>query len=424
MKKLLTVLMVMGSMHSEAVKLSDYSPYKFEVLFTNPVCETYKYDRPVITVSGKTLTQKPQDVYCKPGDEDRSVARPNSPQYRLKEWIESKETKEIYLAYLSFSNTEIRDSLCLAIKNGVSVKIVIDGDEKTDTNKNAESLKKCGDKAKIETYYRGETGGLGYAHNKIMVINPGTETVKVVFSSGNLSTGTSTNHENWNFVTTSGKSYFAAAHKCVVESMIDGGDTKANFKTSLNDCRAKIEAPPESDIQTFFAPVDGRAALKAVATQGDKSDLLEAMSHRLSGDMAKLFADLLEKKKEIRFILDDDIYWAMKFKKDVGRNMSVEAYRIYSALIEKGMNTRFLETNQNVFQLQHNKFVIFTEKGAGKAVFNGAGNFTSAAFNKNFENFYLITVPEVVEAYKKQYVKYFDEMATTEENMPRDYVLP
>jgi hypothetical protein len=424
MKKLLAVLMVMGSMHSEAVKLSDYKPYKFEVLFTNPVCDTYKYDRPVIAVSGKTLTNKPQNVYCKPGDEDRSTERPNAPQYRLKEWIEASDTKEIHLAYLSFSSPAIRESLCKAARNGVKLRFVLDGDEKTDTNKNAESLKKCGDKAKVETYYRGETGGLGYAHNKIMVINPGAETVKVVFSSGNLSTGTSTNHENWNFVTTSGKSYFAAAHKCVIESMITGGDSKENFKAKLNDCRSKIEAPPESDIKTFFSPVDGRAALKAIATQGERSDLLEAMSHRFSGDMAKLFAKLLSDKKEIHFILDDDIYWAMKLKKDVGRNMSIEAYRIYSGLIDKGMNTRFLETNQNVYQLQHNKFVIFSEKGKGTAVFNGAGNFTSAAFNKNFENFYLITVPEVIEAYKKQYAKYFNEMATTSENMPRDYVLP
>ncbi len=422
MKKLLAVLTMLGAMDSEAVKLTDYSPYKFEVLFTNPVCETYKYDRPVIANSGKTLSQKPQNVYCKPADEERSVSRSISPEYRLKEWILSKETKEIYLAYLSFSNNEIRDGLCVAAKNGVKLKIVLDGDEQTDTNKNAESLKKCG--TKVEVYYRGETGGLGYAHNKIMVVNPGAETVKVVFSSGNLSTGTSTNHENWNFVTTSGKSYFAATHKCVVESMIDGGDTKTNFKNSLNDCRSKIEAQPETDIQTYFSPVDGRVALKAIASQGQRSDLIEAMSHRFSGDMAKLFAKLLGEKKEIRFILDDDIYWAMKLKRDVGRNMSVEAYRIYSGLIEKGMNTRFLETNQNVYQLQHNKFVIFSEKGKGTGVFNGAGNFTTAAFTKNFENFYLITIPEVVEAYKKQYVKYFEEMATTEENMPRDYVLP
>ena len=88
------------------------------------------------------------------------------------------------------------------------------------------------------------------------------------------------------------------------------------------------------------------------------------------------------------------------------------------------MNTRFLQTNQNVYQLQHNKFMIFTFENGKGSVFNGAGNMTTAAFTKNFENFYYITIPEVVEAYNKQYDLYFEKMATKAEDMPRDYVLP
>ena len=64
---------------SFAAKLSDYRPYKFEVLFTNPVCATYVYDRVVTTHSGQTLEAKPDDVYCKPSDEAASVTRKNSP---------------------------------------------------------------------------------------------------------------------------------------------------------------------------------------------------------------------------------------------------------------------------------------------------------------------------------------------------------
>jgi hypothetical protein len=92
------------STNTWAVKLSDYRPYSFEALFTNPVCETYKYDRAVITHSGDTLASKPDDVYCKPADEAASVSRKNSPQYRLVEWITGPEVKEIYAAYLSFSS--------------------------------------------------------------------------------------------------------------------------------------------------------------------------------------------------------------------------------------------------------------------------------------------------------------------------------
>lgn len=406
-----------------AVKLSDYKPFIFEPLFTNPECETYNYDRPLITNSGKTVISKPDNVYCKPSDEQASVSRSLSPQYRLKEWISSSDTKDLYLAYLSFSSKNIVTALCEAVKRGVNITMVLDTGEKKEPNKDAESLKTCGS-GKVSVSYRGSTGGLGYAHNKIMIVNPGSAVTKIVYSSGNMTTGTSTNHENWNFITTSGESYFAKTHTCVVESMISAGDTTENFKTSLNECRSKIKAEPETDIQVYFAPVDGAQALAAVTKAGNEASNISAISHRFSGALARLYGELLAKGKPIKFILDDDIYWAETLKQDIGRNTKLEAFKITNDLIRKGMKTKFLQTNQNVFQLQHNKFMIFNFENGSGAVFNGAGNFTTAAFTKNFENFYLITIPEVVEAYRVQYKKYFDEMATSAADMPRDYVLP
>lgn len=420
--KVLLLLSVVSS-NSFAAKLSDYKPFVFEALFTNPVCETYKYDRAIITHSGNTVNSKPDDVYCKPADEAASVARKNSPQYRLVEWISAKDTKEIHLAYLSFSSKNVVNAVCSALKKGVKVKLVLDGgdSEEVEVNKDAEALKKCGD---ISVTYRGSSGGLGYAHNKIMIVNPNDPKVsKIVFSSGNMTSGTSINHENWNFVTTSSQSYFAKAHVCVIDAMIEAGDAKKNFAANLNACRSKIAAKPETDITVYFAPVDGAQALAQVTEAAQKSKLIEAISHRLSGAIAKLFAEMLKGKKDIKFILDDDIYWAEKLKQDVGRNTKLEAFKIYNDLINKGMNTKFLQTNQNVYQLQHNKFMIFTFNNGG-AVFNGAGNMTTAAFTKNFENFYYITIPEVVAAYNAQYDLYFDKMATKAEDMPRDYVLP
>ena len=421
--KVSLVLLSFVASNSWAVKLKDYQPYKFEVLFTNPVCETYKYNRSVITHAGETLESKPKDVYCKPSDEDASVSRKNSPQFRLIEWITDKNTKEIDAAYLSFSSKNIVEAMCTALKSGVKIRLVLDrgSDEGVKINKDAESLKKCGE---MEVSYRGTSGGLGYAHNKIMIVNPrDKKETKIVFSSGNMTTGTSINHENWNFVTTSVNSYFAQTHNCVITAMIEAGDTKKNFQTSMNECRTKITASPESDISVYFSPVDGKLALKKVTEAGKSAQAIEGISHRLSGAIAKMFEELLIEGKNVKFILDDDIYWAEKLKRDIGRNQSFEAYKIYNDLISKGMNTRFLQTNQNVYQLQHNKFMIFTFPQSG-AVFTGAGNMTTAAFTKNFENFYYITIPEVVEAYNKQYDLYFDKMATTSEDMPRVYVLP
>ena len=419
--KLSLAIICFISLNSWAVKLSDYHPYKFEVLFTNPVCETYEYDRAVITHSGKTETSKPDDVYCKQSDEEASVSRKNAPQYRLVEWITAETTKEIYAAYLSFSSKNIVKAFCSALSKGVKVNLVLDGHPETDTNKDAEGLKKCGD---ITVTYRGSTGGLGYAHNKILIVNPkDRREAKIVFSSGNMTSGTSINHENWNFITTSPRSYFAQAHNCVIEAMIDAGDTKGNFRSHLNNCRAQIKAPRESDITVYFAPVDGSEALRELSSAATNSVQIEAISHRFSGAIAKLFTKLVEKKKDIKLILDDDIYWSATLKRDIGRNTRIEAFKIYNDLINKGLNIKFLQTNQNIFQLQHNKFLIFTFNRGG-AVFTGAGNMTTAAFTKNFENFYYITIPEVVEAYKKQYDLYFNKMATSAEDMPRDYILP
>lgn len=420
--KILAFLLIALSSDLFAAKLSELKPFQFEVLFTNPVCKTYNYNRPVITTSGKTLNSKPQNVYCKQADERASVSRKNSPQYRLIEWISERSTKEIYLAYLSFSAKNVVNALCAAVKSGVKLKIVLDGDGKK-LNRDAENLKKCNLSNLVEVTYRGSKGGLGYAHNKIMIVNPDSPTTKIVFSSGNMTSGTSTNHENWNFVTTTGKSYFAQAHKCAIDGMIEAGDTKKNFSSFMKNCRENIKAQPETDIKVFFSPVDGKAALNLVTEAGKNASLIEAMSHRFSGAIAELYKNLLEEQKSIRFILDDDIYWSATLNKDIGRNTRFEAYKIFNELVKKGMQTRFLETNQSVYQLQHNKFMIFTFNNHG-AVFNGAGNFTTAAFTKNFENFYYIEIPSVVSAYKAQFKRYFEEMATKAEDMPRDYVLP
>ena len=92
-----------------------------------------------------------------------------------------------------------------------------------------------------------------------------------------------------------------------------------------------------------------------------------------------------------------------------------------------GVDVRFMETNHNVFLLHHNKYIIFDyadESGRADGVHCGAGNFTQAAFSKNFENFYYITVPEVVEKFKAQYEYKFTELATAEEDMPDTMVMP
>jgi hypothetical protein len=406
-----------------AAKMSDFSPYKYEVLFTNPVCAEYRYDRPVLAEDGTTLTAKPRDVYCKTSDVSTSAERSVSPQYRLIEWTNDPKTKEIFLAYLSFSNKPVADALCDAAKRGVKLTMVLDSAPEEDSTGNslAEGIKKCG--TNVTTHYRGQRNGLGYAHNKIFMVNPtDKKEVRVVFSSGNMSTGTVIHHENWNFVTASPKTHFVQAHLCVREGMINHGDSKKQFSDFIASCRKAIPNAEETDLQTFFVPGEGRKAFDALRGLALQSTRIEAIAHRFSGDFVRLFTELLNKGKDTRLINDDDMYWSWKLREDTGRNTRIEAFKVLP-LRDLGLKMKFLETNHQQVILQHNKFMVF-ELGAEDAVFTGAGNFTSAAFNQNFENFYIIRDQAVVKAFQAQYARLWNQMATSPEKMPRQNILP
>ena len=63
------------------------------------------------------------------------------------------------------------------------------------------------------------------------------------------------------------------------------------------------------------------------------------------------------------------------------------------------------------------------------AVFCGAGNFTKAAFmmsgsTTNLENYYYITIPEVVEAFKAQYDYKWNKLATKYSDLPTKDIEP
>lgn len=414
MKNTLFTLIFLFCNNLWAISLKDYSPYKFEVLFTNPECAEYTYEAPVLAVNGESLLAKPKNVYCKASDHEASARRKNSPHFRLLEWINDPQTKDIFMAYLSFSNVEVTAALCSALERGVKVNLVLDA-EPGETNARAEKLRECG---AVQVHYRGNQKGLGYAHNKLFVVNPkDTKKMKLVFSSANMSTGTSIHHENWNFVTTSPKSYFAKAHLCLIDGMIEHGMSKKEFVAFIDQCRAQIDVEEESDIKTYFVPGEGKKAFAVIRDLAFKSTQLNTAAHRFSGMFVKLFEELLASGKSLRLVTDDDMYWSYTTRRSVGRNMTSEAFKVLP-MMERGLEMQFMETNHNAFLLQHNKFMVFELTGQD-AVFTGAGNFTTSAFEKNYENYYLITIPEVVESYSVQFKKFWTEMSTPEELMPK-----
>lgn len=427
-------------------RLQDYKPYKYEVLFTDPECGVYTYTEDVRSVSGKKLKAKPENVYCKNKyDLRRSGDRPQSPQYRIVEWINMPSTKEIFFTYLSFRNKTVKNALCEAAKKGVKIRFVMSSTEDTTI---AQELVACAPH-NVEMKTRGMEGDLGFAHNKFFIVNPNAKyEFKIVFSSGNMTSGPVIHHENWNFITTNANSHFAKAHLCAMNAEWDevSGRSRVEYIKAIKNCRANIKAPEEKDIKVFFVPGEGEpefGSTKKTALDfllhGDKeagtpginnakriwlachrffySKMISGLSKRMSGNP--------KYRPDMRIVCDDDTYYkANDPEYAIGDTMPQEYYNM-EKLMNKGAGLKFMETNGDEHQLHHSKYLIFASQNSKAdrpsdftAVFTGSANLTGAGFNKNWENSYYVTIPEVVYKFADHYIYTWEKLATAIPDLP------
>lgn len=405
----------------------------FEVRFTNPVCKDYKYSpaQTVISVDGQQLTQKPKNTFCSRLDSTASANRPEAPQYKLVEWIRDADTKEIFFAYLSFSNRTVAEEICKAVKER-NVKVTFVLDATTDLTR-ANELLACepanGDPAyKPKLFKRGQVGGIGYAHNKIFFINPNEGNIKLAVSSGNMSSGIVLHHENWLFVQPERDTYFTEAHRCLMKGQLDHYQSKSVYEKFIKDCRKQITYQPETDIRVFFVPGEGNPATQAIESSIKEAQAIKLAAHRFGySRLINALKTELESTSPatLQMIFDDDTYWAGQGS-PTGDNASWEFTNAMS-LKSRGADVKWMETNHGEHLLHHNKFLIFNmPQGSSKksAVFTGAGNFTGTAFSSNFENFYFIEMPSIVAAYNKQYDMMWNQLASETGNLPKKDTLP
>jgi phosphatidylserine/phosphatidylglycerophosphate/cardiolipin synthase-like enzyme len=393
----------------------------FEVLFTNPNCDEYRYETPVESNNGELLFAKPQNAYCKPADRQRSDKRHNTPFNRLLAHIENPEVRLITLANLNITHRDLVRALCQRLRAGITLELILDG-KPGETRRDAEYLKTCGD---AQVYYRGNQGNLGFFHIKLAMFNRLSEgESKIVFTSGNFSVGGLTlHHENWNFVRAKSTSHFAQVHNCMIDAVLNHGTARGEFNRALNNCRTRITAPENPEFRVFVAPTDNRAALQVIEEQGRNSQRIEIAAHRFSGRFVSLLSTWLDESKDVRLVMDDDLYWSNRTRSNVGMNSRQEANNIFRALRNRLSSIRFLETNHDAYLVHHNKFMIFSSGSRG-AVFTGSGNFSNSAFDNNFENSYLITNLAVLRAYRSQHLHLWEELATPQERLPVANVLP
>jgi len=404
----------------------------YDVLFTNPLCREYTYPTPVKTADGKdTLTTKPKNVYCSHEDIEMSAARPESPQNRLVEWVTPLgDGDEIFLAYLSFSNKAVSAKLCDAAKRGTKVTFVLDS-----MSTEAEKLKACG----AEILLRGHAGSIGFAHNKVILINPkaagpadaDADFMRMTISSGNMSSGVVTHHENWHFIEVARDSFFAQTHNCLMDAQISktASSGRTQFKTAMNTCRAAIDAEEETDIKAFFIPNrdDSKRATAFLLGAVDDAAAIDLGAHRFghSGLVNKLEDKLAAGTLDLRMVADDDMYWLDPVVGDadeVGSNLFFEAANV-NKLEDAGgdaFEIRYFETNHGEHLLHHNKYLLYRDdQGEPFGLLAGAANLTGTGFNDNFENIYFFKVPAVLAAFDTQLARVWDgEKASPDEQDP------
>jgi HKD family nuclease len=389
---------------------------RFDVLFTNPSCRTYAYTTTPQAIDGSRLTEKPKDAYCTLADrrEDGPVLT------RFLSLAASPSTTEIQVASFSFSNQAVAEALCQAAEvRGAKISVIVDAQEKAAA---INRLSACSKANPIELVRRGLEGDTGIFHDKFAIFRRGTGTSTIAFGSGNLGKGLSISHENWVFGEVAPSSYFAQRHGCAFQAARDHGGTLAGFAAALETCTLRIDAPPESDAQIFFAPAEGRDAANALVSLVANAERVDIAAHILSFSRLQraLVARLRQRPQtRVRIVLDDDTHWIGKGL-DVGENDPSEALFVRE-LVQLGAEVRYVETNDSQHLLHHNKFLIAHRPREATTVFGGAGNFSDAAFTQNFESFYSFATRDVVERYVEQFEHLWTNLSTPEARMPAEH---
>lgn len=502
----LGLLLILNS----SLQIGGWTPAHYEVLFTNPVCPRQRFvsyrprnpppetlessrgpvrispDRNEITplaldasgiptLGGGRRDFIPANVFCDSSDLEASTLRPRdnpyrkteSPLNRIEDWVEgTKPGDELFVASFSFSMAPVGHWICDAAQRGVHVKVFMHepefGSDAFDT------IQKC---PGVELLQFKSSGRL--AHFKsLVIVDHASDTVRISFQSGNISSGTWGHHENWNFVTLPRQHWFSQDHVCLRDALTK--ESVSNLKIlykNLDACRAKYgvdEARAQDPwMRDYFipktgGPYDDRKELAKLTSEVERSSAVWIAAHHMTEP--GLIQALTEKLTtdptfEVKMLVDAELFWSsyqdpfgqgLTWKVDgkvYGESDSLTSYCLWGlteaaarkvrcslfnrgefqadfspkTLEKAGAELRFVETNHLGKMLFHNKFILFQyktpENGIEGSLFTGAGNLTQAGFEKNFENYYWIRIPHVYAAFRRQFTMLFDK-AVPEKDLP------
>ena len=196
------------------------------------------------------------------------------------------------------------------------------------------------------------------------------------------------------------QSHLCAREALTAASEVPYPDDAGEFNQALSSCLGALTATPDPRYQVFFSPDDapthipGGISSRSLRALIDEMQDAQTLSVAVQHFSALALASTLRRhgndpSVDVRLILDDDTFY------HAGESNS--DWNVYeSYIMDTGVDTRFVLTNHGRYQYQHNKYVVVDDR----SVFCGAGNFTEAAFVDNYENFYLLRDPAVVQQYR------------------------
>ncbi len=397
-------------------------------------------------------------TYCTTAVDKARIAQESGIEATLLSWINDPETEWVQFSYMTFGNPAIADALCQRAKNeNFRVEILLKMDMLFPPEKASGPYKRlveCANGRNFQLYPRGDSW---LNHAKIFMAG-GPQRVHFTSSSANLSgSGTSLHYDNWLMLETPPTHKLAAANRCYLDAVKAAGESLHDNLTRLGQQRAELMAEKSSlESLTGEQPPAIKTRIKAIdkqlEIQQDKGKILKAQelclakfpfaeseaivflgtplppkqqqvvdrlgtlidhaknsisiaAHKitkLEGQSLPIVDKLLARIRagvKVSIVFDDDTILRYKNIGGItGQQVSPQEVDAYLALEAGGANIKFLDTNEADFALMHNKFMIFDNA----TIFTGAGNFSRASLRgTNTEQFYIIAVPEIVEAYQK-----------------------
>jgi len=366
-------------------------------------------------------------AWCESTDQQVSIDN-NGVEAELQSWISDERIKAMQLAYFSFSNATIAEALCSAAADrGLKVNLFIHNQSMDSPA--VRRMQDCMPELVKVTPRGGTFGADGefIQHAKIFLASEMSSPmpladaladeslsaedrrlaaeglVRFTSSSANMSGfGTSLHFENWLFFETNHANHTAQSNLCFMKAMAD--DNAAQFSRIYKDCRDEIAAPA-SEVVEFIGVPHGRINPRPFNAMLDMvrsaTESIKVAVHRMTiSRMMDEFVEKTEAGVNVQVVYDDDTLRGSV--RDGGPILSMDPSdaRSYWKLRDAGIEATFVETNAgSIKHLQHNKYLIVDDR----VVFQGAGNFTSAALNVssdgNFEQFYVLRDPGMVQAY-------------------------